>query len=250
MAEKPGQSFRASRAAESAFARALRRVARVSGHIVEAHVDGHKIRNTAEMKKALEDYSKLIGPWARRQSERMLSKVKSKSKSAFTKRSKAIGKELRENVMESDVGLTAALLVREQVGLIQSIPLRAAERAQTLALEAFSNGTRASEVAAELSRSGKVSESQAMTIARTEVARANASINQARAVAVGSKVYRWRNSGDESVRHSHKFLHGKKLDGMIFSWASPPTLDDGMTGHPGTFPNCRCYAEPIFDGEE
>jgi uncharacterized protein with gpF-like domain len=68
-------------------------------------------------------------------------------------------------------------------------------------------------------------------------------------MAVGSGQYRWHNSGDGNVRESHLKLKGKKLQGMIFSWDAPPTLDDGMTGHPGTFPNCRCFAEPIFSDE-
>jgi uncharacterized protein with gpF-like domain len=68
-------------------------------------------------------------------------------------------------------------------------------------------------------------------------------------MAVGSNQYRWHNSGDGAVRHSHKIYKGKKLQGMIFSWDAPPTLDDGMTGHPGTFPRCRCFAEPVFGDE-
>jgi len=66
---------------------------------------------------------------------------------------------------------------------------------------------------------------------------------------VGSSQYRWHNSGDEAVRESHKYYHGRKMQGQIFSWDKPPTLSDGMTGHPGTFPRCRCFAEPVFDDE-
>lgn len=246
----PGKQFRASQAAEQAFAMALKRVGRVSGHMVEAHVDGHTIKNSPEMIKALLAYSKLIEPWARRQSAKMLFKVSQKSKAAFTKQSKLIGKLMQSSVAEADVGRAAEEMMKEQVLLIQSIPVKAAERAQKLALEAAYSGARASEVAEELARSGKVSESDAIRIARTETARANASINQTRAQSVGSKSYRWRNAEDESVRHAHKFYKGKRLDGRVFLWSQPPTLEDGTTGHPGTFPNCRCYAEPVFDDSE
>lgn len=240
--------FKPSVSAETQFARALRKIGRVSGHIVEAHVDGVKITNSDEMQAALKAYSKLITPWAAKQSAKMLEKVSKSNRRAYNNKSKAIGKEINLNVAESDIGKVAQDLMSEQIALIQSIPIRAGERAQRLALEAVYNGTRASEIAQALMESSDVSESVATTIARTEVARSNASISQARSTSVGSTQYRWRNSGDEAVRESHKKYKGKKLDGMVFSWDSPPTLDDGMTGNPGTFPNCRCYAEAIFDG--
>lgn len=246
MAKKPNH-FKPSVSAETQFARALRKVGRVSGHLVEAHVDGHKINDEPKMQEALKAYSKTITPWAKRQAEKMLEKVSRSNKTSYTKSSKQIGKLLKLNVAEKEVGEVAAALMHEQVALITSIPLRAGIRAQELATEAFLNGTRASEIAAELMRTTEVSESVATCIARTEVARSNASFNQARSTSAGSTQYKWRNSGDGAVRDSHKIYKGKRLEGMVFSWDSPPTLDDGMKGHPGTFPNCRCYAESIFD---
>ena len=35
------------------------------------------------------------------------------------------------------------------------------------------------------------------------------------------------------------------MEGKFVSWDSPPTLD-GMTGHAGEFPYCRCYPEPVI----
>lgn len=231
-------------------------MARVAGHIVESHVDGVKITNTNNMQKALEDYSKLITPWANRQSLKLLEKVQKSNKKAYQKKSQAIGVALNHNVAEREVGATARKLLNEQVALIKSIPLEAGLRAQKIAEEAFFHGNRAvpdqgiiDELQKEMGLSTEVAISRAQLIARTETARANASINQARAQAVGSNQYRWHNSGDGAVRESHKIYKGKKLQGMIFSWDAPPTLDDGMTGHPGTFPNCRCFAEPVFNEE-
>lgn len=246
MAKPKERQFKASKAAENEFARSLRKIARHSGHLVEAHADGARIRDSEELKKALENYSKLIDPWARRQAAKMLEKISRTNRSAFTKANKQLGKLLRTQVAQSDVGMVAAALMNEQVELIKSIPIKAALRAQKLSMAAVYEGKRADDVAKELARSGEVSEADADRIARTEVARANSSIIQARAQAVGSKQYIWRNSGDESVRDSHRVLRGKKLDGMIFDWDNPPTLDDGTRGHPGTFPNCRCYPEPYF----
>lgn len=242
MNKKP---FKPSQAAEVQFMRQLKKIGRHSGHLVTLHVDGHKIVNPVVMQKALERYSKLLGPWAAKQSAKMLTQVSKASKRAMQANAQKIGEGMRQ-VAELNEGYVARELMREQIELITSIPLKAAERAQKLAFEAVINGTRASEVAEMLKNSPGVSESDAATIARTEVARASSHLVQSRARAVGSTHYIWRNSGDASVREAHRKWHGKNLDGQIFAWDKPPTLDDGTTGNPGTFPNCRCYPEPVF----
>lgn len=248
--------FNPSKSAEREFQKALKKVAQASGHIVEHHVDGVTIVNEKAMQDALKKYSEAIGPWATRQSAKLLNQVQKSNKKAYTQKSKAMGKLIDMNVAESEIGDLAIKLLTEQVGLIKSIPLEAGLRAQQIAFEAALHGNRAqpdedtiSELQKQLGLSTEVAISRAKLIAVTETARANASINQARAMSVGSNQYRWHNSGDEAVRHSHKVYKGKRMQGMIFSWDKPPTLDDGMTGHPGTFPRCRCFAEPIFDDE-
>lgn len=243
------KQFKPNEAAERQFAAALRKVGKQAGHVVEVHADGVTIREQNKMLETLKRYSEALGPWARRQSAKMLERVAKKNKTAWGNRSKQMQVAMQSNVAQAAAGKKAAELMEEQVDLIKSIPLRAAERAQKLSLEAYYNGTRAGEIAKELQRSGKVSENDAIRIARTEVARSNSVITETRAKAAGSIQYIWRNSGDASVREAHKIYHGKKLDGMVFDWASPPTLSDGTTGHPGTFPNCRCYPEPFFPAE-
>jgi SPP1 gp7 family putative phage head morphogenesis protein len=248
--------FKPSTSAEQAFYRQLKKVAQHAGHIVEQHVNGTEIHFPKEMMEELERYSRKLEPWARRQAAKMLETVKNSNKRAYQNKSKAMGLALQVGVAEKDVGETALALMNEQVGLIKSIPLEAGLRAQKIASEAFFAGTRAEanedtirQLEEEMGFTTQAAISRAYLIARTETARANASINQARAMSVGSLQYRWHNSGDEAVRPSHRTYKGKRLQGMIFSWNDPPTLDDGMTGHPGTFPNCRCFAEPIFGDE-
>jgi SPP1 gp7 family putative phage head morphogenesis protein len=253
-------NFKPSTRAEQDFHRQLKKVARVSGHIVESHTDGVKITNETNMQRSLEDYAKLIAPWAKRQSQKLLEMVKRSNKRAYENKSKAIGKELHKQLVDPNHLKAEALIAHElhteQVALITSIPIEAGLRAQKLAQEAFIHGTRAqpdqetiNAIQKELGLSTEVALSRAKLIARTETAKANATFNQARAMTAGSRQYRWHNSGDGAVRQSHKTLKGKRLQGMIFSWDEPPTLDDGMKGHPGEFPNCRCFAEPVFDQE-
>lgn len=128
----------------------------------------------------------------------------------------------------------------EQVALIKSLPIEAAQRVHALTIEGLENGTRAAEIAKEIRRSGEVSESRANLIARTEVSRTASALTQARAQHIGSEGYIWRTSGDSDVRHSHA-----QMNGRFVRWDSPPTLD-GMTGHAGEYPNCRCYPEPVI----
>lgn len=248
--------FKPSSTAERDFSRAIKKVARAAGSIVDAHVDGVKITNEKQMQKALKDYAELITPWAQRQSAKLLEQVQKSNARAYANKSKAMGTALKLNVGETEVVEVARRLLNEQVALIKSIPLEAGLRAQRIAYEAVLSGTRAeanedtiAELQKQLGLTTEVAISRAQLIAVTETARANAAINQSRAMAVGSGQYRWHNSGDGAVRHSHKMYKGKPLQGRIFSWDSPPTLDDGTKGHPGTFPRCRCFAEPVFDDE-
>lgn len=248
--------FNPSIRAEKDFYRQLKKVAQASGHLVERHAVGAKLVDEKAMQEELRKYSEQLTPWATRQAARLLDQVQRSNRRAYQNKSKAIGTALKAGVGERNTGEIALALLNEQVALIKSIPLESGLRAQKIAYEAVLHGVRAeanadtiAELESQMGLSTEVAVSRAMLIARTETARATATINQARAVAVGSNQYRWHNSGDEAVRHSHRVLRGRRLQGMIFSWDSPPTLDDGMTGHPGTFPNCRCFAEPVFPDE-
>lgn len=241
--------FKPSTKAEKDFYRALKKVAQASGHIVDMHVDGATIKNAAAMQKALNDYSEKLEPWAIRQSLKLLDQVSRSNKRAYQNKSKAIGTALNVGVGEHNVRAIALKLMNEQVGLIKSIPKEAGLRAQKIALEAALHGTRAqpdkdtiAELEKQLNVSTEVATSRAQLIAITETARANASFNQARALAVGAKSYIWRATMDEATRPAHRAMNGKPVE-----YANPPKLKDGTVGHAGTFPRCRCYGEPVFE---
>lgn len=243
-AKKKDQEFQASRAAEAEFHRQLKKIARASGGLVEAHVHGPTIRNEKQMMEALRAYSKALGPWAERQAQKLLTQVMRKNTKAYQQKSKLMGTELKAGLAQTNVDMVANALMEEQVALIKSIPIEAGERAQSLAMEAVLNGTRADEIAKELMRTTKVTESRATLIARTETARANASITQARAISIGASGYIWRTTMDGAERESHA-----KMNGKYVKYAKVPTLDDGTTGHAGSFPNCRCWQDPVFENE-
>jgi len=126
-------------------------------------------------------------------------------------------------------------LLAEQVTLIQSIPIEAAQRVHRLTLAGLEDSTRFQEIAKEIKNSTGVAESRAVLIARTEVARTSTTLTQARAEHIGSEGYFWETAGDSTTRKSHREMQGK-----FVKWSDPPTLD-GLKGHAGCTPNCRCW---------
>lgn len=192
---------------------------------------------------SLERYSDLIDGWAHRVAEGFALDVARQNEKEWRQYSKTISRELKNLVDNAPVGHVMKSIITEQVNHIKSLPLQAADRVydiQNKAIEAVVTGGRAEQLANEIMASGDVAKSRATLIARTEIGRASTAFTIARALAVGSEGYIWRTAEDGDVRHSHAQMEGK-----FVRWDSPPTLD-GLTGHAGTLPNCRCYCEVVF----
>lgn len=192
---------------------------------------------------ALNHYSEIITPWATGVAERFTIDVGRLNEKEWRQHSKAISTELRSLVDTAPVGQVMRSIVAEQIKYIKSLPLEAADRIydiQNKAIEAVVTGGRAEPFAKEIAASGDVAKSRANLIARTEIGRANGALDQARGLAAGSPGYIWRTAEDGDVRHSHE-----QMEGVFVEWHRPPTLD-GMTGHAGELPNCRCYKEIVF----
>jgi SPP1 gp7 family putative phage head morphogenesis protein len=238
-AAKERAAFSRVRRAERQYATQLRKVARHVGDIIRNHqpdtADG-----MAEIRAILSKYSEAIAPWAKTAAARMITDVGRRDEKAWEENSKAMGRSLREEIASAPTGQYLRDKLAENVKLIRSLPTEAAERVHNLTLEALFDASRSSEIAKEIARSGEVTVSRANLIARTEVAGTASGLVEARALHVGSEGYIWRTAGDSDVRTSHRAMNGK-----FVRWDSPPTLD-GMTGHAGRFPNCRCYPEPVI----
>ncbi len=169
----------------------------------------------------------------------MLDDLNRRDEQAWMQQAQEMSRALRDELRRAPTGETMRALMAEQVTLIKSIPLEAAKRVHRLTIEALEDGTRAAQISKAIQESGEVAKSRADLIARTEVSRAATSLTEARALHVGSPGYFWRTSGDSDVRDSHR-----KMNGQFVRWDDPPTLD-GMTGHAGQFPNCRCWCEVV-----
>lgn len=210
------------------------------GAIVEGSYDGSN-DSVTDILDRLERYADLIEPWSEAVSKRLISTLEIADDAMWRERSYQISAGLRELMARSQGQITRSI-IEEQVKLFKSLPLQAADRVYDIhnqAIEAVVAGKRSSELKKEIMRTGEVTEARARTIARTEVGRASTAITQARATAIGSRGYIWRTAEDSDVRHSHAQMNGQYVD-----WSKPPTLD-GMTGHAGQFPNCRCYCEVV-----
>jgi len=232
-AAKAGRkTFAPSRAAERAYFQQLRSVAdKVAGLL--------KGGDPQAVQSRLRDYAKALAPWARQAAANMVRGVARKNDASWRAAAERWGIDLR-GMLQADVTATITARVQENVRLIKSLPGEAADRVGELAQKALLEGGRADTIAEEIAAQGDVTRHRARVIATTEVSKAGTALTRARAEAVGSEGYIWRTARDGDVRPSHAAMEGR-----FVRWDRPPTLD-GMTGHAGEFPNCRCYPEPVI----
>lgn len=125
--------------------------------------------------------------------------------------------------------------VTENAALIRSVNVDALSEVEAIVLRGVRDGSRHEDIAPEIEKRFGVSESRAALIARDQVGKFAAELNQARQTELGIKGYVWRTSNDERVRASHA-----EKEGRDYEWSDPPS----DTGNPGEDVNCRCWAEP------
>ncbi len=232
-------AFHRARRAERQYGAHLRHIARLIGQLIRS-MDPTTLEGATPIRVALEQYAEQLTPWARAVASRMIADVAARDRKEWRKLSDEIGTELSRQLDRTELGEKVQALLDEQVRLIRSMPLEAAQRVHRLAMKTQTEGGRAKSLVAEIMRTGEVTRSRAELIARTEVGRASTVITQVRAESIGSNGYIWRTVGDSDVRPSHR-----KMNGKFVRWDRPPTLDK-LTGHAGALPNCRCYCEPVI----
>jgi SPP1 gp7 family putative phage head morphogenesis protein len=239
------ERFSRARKAETGFARQLRSVARQIGALIKGFIENEAeivVIDTTSLRSVLSRYSDLLTPWASRVAARMIAEVDRRDLGAWTQQSKLMGRNLRREIEKAPTGEMLRKYLSEQVDLITSLPRSAAERVHQMTLRGITEGTRAEEIKAKILETGRVTESRAMLIARTEVARTASALTMVRAQYVGSDGYIWRTARDSDVRLRHR-----KLEGKYIRWDSPPVAgESGELAHAGMIYNCRCYPEPVL----
>lgn len=233
-----GADFRPSRAAEARYERQLTNVAAQTGRIMRSG------GTPEEIERRLKEYADLIEPWAQQSAANMLAGVRRKNDQAWRSLAGRMSLDMRRLMESPGIGRAVRERIEANVALIRSIPFGEAEKVAAMVRENLSAGSRAEDLARRIAESSGASISRARTIAHTEVSKAQTALTQARAASVGSSGYIWRTARDGDTRSSHR-----NMEGTFVPWDEPPTLD-GMKGHAGEFPNCRCYPEPVVPRED
>ena len=241
---KARERFAMAERLEAEYLRALRKLSREVEKIVKQMAPDGVVRDSEELQQALRRYAEQIRPWATAVANKMVTRIAGKDENAWAQLGNTMGRALRKEIQNAPTGDFLRAFLQEQVHLITSLPMDAAERVHKLTTQGISEGTRMNEIAREILRTGEVTESRAKLIARTEIARTAAGLTMARAQYIGSTHYIWRTSRDGDVRDSHK-----KMEGTVVPWSTPPLLSDGTRTHAGMIYNCRCYPEPIISKE-
>jgi SPP1 gp7 family putative phage head morphogenesis protein len=232
-----------SRRAEEHYAAQLRRLARQIEMLINGVAEDQPPTMIEHMLWA---YAELIEPWANATAARMLADIDQRGRRAWAQHSRTMSRALAEEIETAPTGEILRRLQQEQVTLIKSLPLKAAQRVHDIAEKGILNASRGEDIVADIMRTGHVMRSRAELIARTETSRVASNLTESRARYVGSSSYIWHTVGDSDVRDDHKRLNGK-----IFEWNNPPVADkkSGARAHPGCIFNCRCYSEPLFTDE-
>lgn len=210
--------------------------------------DSDVIGQERTVQQRLFSYADTIDAWANDVSSIMLKRVSQADYSVWLSIGESISAQTRKRLNDVTFSSTFQQLQKEQVELIKSLPLVAAEKVHEWTQAGLSKGQRYPTIAKRIREElGVVTESRAVLIARTETARARSNFTRTRAELIGSTHYIWHTVGDSTVRDGHA-----ALDGKVFAWNDPPVSDFGKAGapirsHPGQVFNCRCWAEPIFN---
>ncbi|MCU4406493.1 phage head morphogenesis protein [Acinetobacter junii] len=224
---------------EIRYSQQLRKIAGYVDTIVKGF-DVSDPRNYPLIAASLNEYSNTLHHWAQNAAGRIITDVALRDEKTWLIYAQDLSRGVRDQIRNTEVGGVYQELLNDQVRLIKSLPLEAAQRVHDLSTRALIEGGRASEISSLIMATGHVTKSRANTIARTEVSRATSVFTQARAQNLGSEGYNWHTSEDVDVRPSHDEMNGK-----FVYWDKPPTLDR-MTGHAGCLPNCRCFGEPVI----
>lgn len=157
--------------------------------------------------------------------------------------------EALKNEMDGPTGAFFRLKVDENAKLITRIPENISREITRIVAERTMEGIRADDIAAEITeRLPEISRARANLIARTEVAKTNTAITQARCQEIGVAWYVWRTMEDRRVRDSHAHM-----EGVLVRFDDPPSPEE-LIGrrsvgryNAGEIYNCRCYPEPLVD---
>lgn len=199
-----------------------------------------------QLEARLREYSASLNQWATIIAREFLGRAASNDWAVWRGMSELLGNAQRREIERIEQGEEFELMLELERELITSLPIEAAEKAQTMARQGMYESKRFEDIYQDILRLGDITESRAILIARTETSRARTEFTKLRAEKINSPGFIWRTVGDGTVRPTHKVLNGK-----FFPWNQPPLCDYRGNGEPvfalpGCVWNCRCIAIPLI----
>ena len=149
----------------------------------------------------------------------------------------SIGVDLTPFYQASDIQSTVDKNIDANTALIKSIPSQYLDKVEALVHNALQTGQTNQELAKDIQKLGYSTENRARLIARDQMAKVNADINETRQRALGVETYTYMTASDDRVRPLCKSHHGNN-----YRWDTPPA-----GGHPGKKIGCRCVALPNYE---
>lgn len=238
---KKDSPFQKSKRIQSDYERKLRGVSREVRKLIQGY-NPIDLTSLEKLKQALYSYSELIEPWAKSIVEKMIIDISNQDKNAWREHTKTMSLSLQKEILNAPTGQALKDLMEENVILIKSIPIEAAQKVHDKVIKNLSEGKRYADFISDILNVGDITLNRAILIARTETARAANVFVRVRAEHVGATTYIWHASKDKLTRKSHR-----EMDGHEFRFDTPPTLSDGTITHPGEIYNCRCWGEPVIN---
>lgn len=198
--------------------------------------------------QALQEYTNNLYAWAKKKIGGLIYNLNKDSEAKWKRLSMMISRRLRREMETFPIDPLLDRYLLDNVGLIQSMPLKAAQKVQQVVLENLKTGEyRAEGLVDQIMNIGHVTENRANLIARTEISRMSTGLTKARSEVLNMNWYVWRATHDVRVRASH--LH---MDQVIVNWndpADPEQLNHEKKSydhyHPGEIFNCRCFPRPM-----
>ncbi len=213
-----------------------------------------EIEDISGLINSLQEYSNKLQGWAEKVSSRMVYSLENQDLKQWTQHSKRMTALMKKELTQSDMDEILKGYIKENVKLITSLPLEASQRVYDLVYSNLSTGKRASTVAKEIMKTGKVTQSRANLIARTETSKTATGLVKARAASIGLNWLVWRSTGGQGGDGRTRFAH-RKMDGVLMRWGDPPNPEKLFPDKkvkpygnylPGSTFNCRCWCLPII----
>lgn len=168
---------------------------------------------------------------------------------AASTRGREIYQALTQELAGTPVGGAMASIITQNANLIKTVPQQLAARFSSYAAQQAIKGVRPADIAKQMQKQAPyLADVQVTRIARTESAKAQSALMEARCQALDIRMYQWYSCQDERVRDAHRLMHG-----VYCLWSDPPDPEalageksSGHPYHPGGIYNCRCIALPVI----